>query len=184
MLKAQGFSLIEAMIVLAITGIVIVFSLPFVGNYSDKAVADIRITQLYNVLVYSRNYALAADTPVVVCPTSDNIHCAGSWSGDVMAFTDANNDLKADANEQILGVLEPDLGGTLKWKGFGATTYLKFLPYGFTNQQNGTFIYCSPSHQKPLARGIIINKSGRARPAKMTNQGGIVDANGQEIQCP
>lgn len=100
-----------------------------------------------------------------------------------MVFIDQNHNQRRDNNEQILRLLQPNTAGKLSWSGFGAASYLIFLPYGFTNQQNGTFIYCSPSHQISQTRGIIINKSGRARLAKVTNQGGIINANGEEVHC-
>ncbi len=181
--KKSGFSLTEILIGLTICAIVLTFSLPFLVNYHEQTQADTRIIQLYNLLNFGRNTALASDTNVILCPSINSQTCGGSWSGNLILFSDKNKNQQHEPNESILRVLEPNMSGSLSWKGFGSANYLKFVPYGFSNQQNGTFIYCSPSHQFTLSRGIIVNKSGRPRFAEITDQGGIIDANGHETYC-
>ncbi|NNM59822.1 MAG: prepilin-type N-terminal cleavage/methylation domain-containing protein [Legionellales bacterium] len=183
MTKKNGFSLIELLIALSIIGIVLAFSLPQIVNYTEQTHADTRIIQLYNVLTFARNHALASNMDVILCPSANLQTCGGNWSGNLIVFSDTNKDNKHNMDEPVLRVLEPNIKGSLTWKAFGSANYLKFVPYGFSNQQNGTFIYCSPSHQFTLSRGIIMNKSGRARFAEITDEGGIIDANGQEIRC-
>jgi type IV fimbrial biogenesis protein FimT len=179
----SGFGLIELMATFVIVSVLLMMGLPMLNNYMEQTRADVRIMQLYNTLLFAHNTALNANQPIIICPTSNRQSCGGSWSGDLMVFTDINHNQRVDSNDRILRILEPNTAGTLTWKGFGSSNYLLFVPYGLNNQQNGTFIYCSPSHQMSLARGIIVNKSGRARLAQVTNQGGIVDGNGQEIKC-
>lgn len=179
----QGFSLIELMAAFVVVSIVLVFGIPALSTYLEQTRADIRIMQLYNTLSFARHVALSTNQAVVICPTDNQHVCGGSWSGDLMVFTDSNSDQKIDGNDKLLRLVIPNSSGELRWQGFGPHNYILFVPYGFSNQQNGTFIYCSPTHQNRLTRGIIINKSGRARLAQVNNQGGIIDGNGQEIHC-
>ncbi|MBY0544757.1 MAG: GspH/FimT family protein [Gammaproteobacteria bacterium] len=171
------------LISLSILGVVFLFSLPTAIYYVENTRADTRIIQLYSTLLFARNMALASDQIVLICPTDDLHQCNGNWSDKLMVFTDQNENQQVDGTDRVLRVLEPNTNGSLKWTAFGSNRYLKFVPYGFSNQQNGTFIYCGPSSKVKMSRGIIISKSGRARFAEMTDQGGIIDANNQEIQC-
>lgn len=178
-----GFSLIELMATMVVVSILLALGLSMLSHYMEQTRADVRITQLYNTLLFAHHAALSANQDVIVCPTSNKETCSGSWSGELMVFIDSNHNQQVDNEGRILRILVPNTAGTVTWQGFGSSKYLVFVPYGLTSQQNGSFIYCSPSHQKSLSRGIIVNKSGRARLAQVTNQGGIIDANGQEINC-
>lgn len=183
MKKTQGFTLLELVVSFVLISIIMIYGLSSFNTYMEQTRADMRIMQLYSALAFIRNDVFSTHEAGVICPSADKQSCGGDWSGDLIVFLDDNQNHTLDEGETLLRIIQPTTGGTLTWQGFGSSKYLMFLPYGLTNQQNGTFFYCSPAEQKKIARGIIVNKSGRARLAQVTDQGGIIDANGEEVQC-
>lgn len=179
----RGFGLIELCIGLAIVGILLLWGLPTVQYYMEQTRAEVRIMQLYHTLNFSRQVALSRHQRVIICPTQDQHHCQGDWINQLMVFADENNDHQRAETEPLLRLLVPNTRGNLTWQGFGATQYIAFLPYGWHNQQNGTFLYCSPSRTVPMAKGLIISKSGRIRLATVVDNHQIVDGSGHILTC-
>lgn len=102
-----------------------------------------------------------------------------------MVFSDCNRNRILDEDDQLYRVMRPlPKNSLLKWSFFGNRRYLQMTPQGWTNQQNGTLIYCPGSGEERHARLLIIHKSGRTRYGKDTDKDGIPNrANGDNVEC-
>ena len=68
--------------------------------------------------------------------------------------------------EDLLRIFEgPSAGHGLRFRAFRTTRYLRFLPNGQTDWQNGRFTWCPPAALTLEPRSIVINVQGRARRA-------------------
>lgn len=168
---------------LAIAGILIVFTVPSLSAYLEKNRAQVRIVQLQHTLNTARLQALSLQVVMMVCPSQDTLHCEGDWGGTLITFMDSNQNHQRDGDEPLIKITVPLSLGQLTWQGFGPRNYIQFFPAGWYNQQNGTFLLCSPSSYLPYARGLIIAQSGRLRLAKNIDNQQIVDGSGQVRSC-
>ncbi len=182
-MRNAGFSLIEMLVALAIIGLMLALGLPMMGYYMDNTRADTTIWRLHNMIQFGRNEAIKRNVVVILCPSADQYHCSSSWQNGMLLFVDRNGTHQVSNEQDILRIQDPIQVGQLRWQGFGAQHYIEFTPHGLGNQQNGTLVYCIQSDDMSQTRGIIINKSGRARFAPQTPRGGVINASGEEIIC-
>ncbi len=76
------------------------------------------------------------------------------------------------------------MGSTLKWRAFRNRQYLQMTPSGFTNYQNGNFVYCSQDQDLRFARQIVLNMQGRVKKSYDRNNDGLVeDRYGRHLRC-
>ncbi|MBS03482.1 MAG: hypothetical protein CMQ24_12340 [Gammaproteobacteria bacterium] len=65
--------------------------------------------------------------------------------------------------EHVVAVIRPlSSGGIVRWRSFRNRQYLQFTGDGFTNYQNGNFVYCDATRNRRYARQIVLNVQGRA----------------------
>jgi type IV fimbrial biogenesis protein FimT len=169
----DGFTLIEALLVMAITSTVVALAAP-----SYRALADsIRLTSASNAFVahlyLARSEAIKRNARVVLCKSVDGIACAttGGWEQGRLVFHDANNNGLLDAGEQVLAI-EPGLHTDLrlvgnqsvsKYVSFDSTGSTRLVGGGF---QAGTLTLCRQSLSPGEARLIVLNAVGRPRVRK------------------
>ncbi len=178
----RGYTLLEMCIVIAIMMIAVLIGIP-TTHLLDKTRADTEIERLFHLIQLGRNEAIWRNQPVVLCASSDGQQCGGEWTQGMVLFVDTQGNHQIHAVEDVLRVQAAVAHGTLSWHSFGAQHYVRFTPYGWSNQQNGTFMYCGEAKTTPQMRGIIISTAGRPRFAAQTQQGGIIDAHGKEVRC-
>jgi type IV fimbrial biogenesis protein FimT len=102
-----------------------------------------------------------------------------------MIFTDQNNNRALDAADRIISYLDfPYEGSTLKWRSFKNRQYLQMTAMGFTNYQNGNFVYCSRDQNPAHARQVVLNLQGRVKKAFDRNGDGIIeDQYNKPLRC-
>ncbi|MBD9426802.1 GspH/FimT family pseudopilin [Pseudomonas sp. PDM15] len=87
--RAQGFSLVELMIVLAIIAIVAAIAIP---DYQSSMAANREISASNNLLgamQFARSEAVTRRTGITVCASSDGSSCGASWSAGGIVRTNA-----------------------------------------------------------------------------------------------
>ena len=159
---ARGFSFIELIASLAILTIALGLAAPSFYRLVERNKAATGINWIVRAINITRISAVDYGSLTTLCPTRDDQRCGGSWDERVMVFTDPNDDRVLNGKEHIIATLDfPHKGSTLKWRAFRNKQYLQMTSLGFTNYQNGNFVYCSNNQNPMFARQIVLNLQRR-----------------------
>lgn len=170
---APGFTLIEAMVVLTVLGILAVVAMPAMGRIADSA----RLTALSNdflsAMHVARSEAIKRNRSVALCKSANGVEClaSGGWEQGWIVFHDPNNNGMADPGEPIVH-RAPSLPPGFTFSGNqNVSRYISFTPMGRTRLLNGgfqagTLTLCKFMAPDIGARQIVINVLGRARVEK------------------
>ena len=187
--RVTGLTLIELIIALAIVAILAARALPAFADFYERAETRVVTNRLIRFLHYARINAIKHNKPVIICGSTDGLACIPSkfWSGQrLMVYMDVNNDRAYHPDDdRLLRVSEAmPAGSFLVFRAFRNRHYLKWLPVGTTDTQNGHFTYCPPSGNLTLARHLILNIAGRIDDGKDSNGDGIVERrDGTNLVC-
>lgn len=158
------------LITLSIAGIMGAGTVSLHGIVQDSRRAS-AVSTLLSHLGLARTEAIKRRADVVVCPSADQMHCAGAhgefvhWQGGYLIYSDHNNNGKLDPGEPTIrtqGVLAGNL--LLRSK---ERTKITFRPNGMTAGSNLTLAFCDP-RGPAHARYVVVANTGRARVAKTT----------------
>jgi type IV fimbrial biogenesis protein FimT len=186
-MKMRGFTLVELLAVLAIAGVLLALAFPALESRAPQERATAALNQLIGAIAFARSAAVLHGAPVTFCPGTAGA-CLGrdQWHRGALVFRDRNRNGSREPDETLLSAL-PGLhqGARVYWRAFRSRSYLRFLPAGYTEWQNGHFLYCPASGDPTLARMLILNAQGRTRVAGDTDGDGIAeDARGHPLSCP
>lgn len=184
MKHSQGFTLIEALVVLVISSITGAMAASTWQDMSQRAEARNAINMIATSLYSARNTAMTRNQPVSLCGSSNGLECDKQWQAGILVFVDpASTGIPASSND-IISYSHPGARRALiTWKGFGSSR-MGFDARGRTSASNGTFTYCATNHQLRYARQIVINRGGRVRFSHDHNGDGTHEsASGAPISC-
>ena len=183
--KRHGFSLIELTSTLAVLMIVFGLASPSLYRLIERNKAASGINWIIRAINLTRISAVDYGSLTTLCPTRDDVKCGGNWHDRVMVFTDPNDDRQLDEGERLILTLNfPYDGSTLKWRAFKNKQYLQMTSQGFTNYQNGNFVYCSKDQNPLFARQIVLNSQGRVKKSYDRNNDGLIeDIYGKHLRC-
>jgi type IV fimbrial biogenesis protein FimT len=130
---AAGFTVIELMIVMAVTAILLALATPNLRGVLERNQLLGQANELAGAMALARSEAVSRGVQAGVCASDDDgATCGAAWTGnDVVVFIDENNDGSFTAGERVLKVLttSPDLtvtGGANEFifrsNGFGVIT--------------------------------------------------------------
>ncbi|NQY87311.1 MAG: type II transport protein GspH [Colwellia sp.] len=182
-LSLKGFTLIELMVSISVTSILAAMALPSYSDFIVKMRVDNEISQLYRMLLITRNAAINSGHKAIICPLDNSFQCTAQWQKELSVFVDVNGNKKFDANEKVISIrAEINTGDKLVYgKGRKKIT---FKPTGqLSGLANGTFRYC-PSNYKKYSRGIVVARSGRVYQSSDIDNDGIDENRGnKQINC-
>lgn len=184
-LTAKGFTLIEALTVLAISAILLGTMVPSVTHMLSRSQATAAHNWLIGSIMFARQTAISYGSLVTLCPSYDGNQCGGKWHDGTIAFIDRNRNARVDPKDVIMKRFHfPIEGATITWRSFRNRRYLQLTSMGYTNFQNGNFVYCSADQDPRYRRQIVINMSGRARTTHDVDKDGIIeDSRGRYLRC-
>lgn len=168
--RIAGFTLVEALIAMAIIAIGLAVAVPAYSNAISATHAEAAKVDLASTLITALNHSTMTQVEVVVCSSSDGSTCKGSidWSGGWIAFADLNGDRAHGTNETLLhrqGVL----GHGVHLRSTAQRTRIVFQPQGGASSgSNVTFTLCD-SRGPAWATTLVLANSGRLRQGAPTN---------------
>ena len=181
----RAFTLVELLICLVIMALITGYMVPSMGPMVERSRAASAINWIVTAVIFTRDAAITREQTVTLCPSASGHSCGGKWYDGAIAFTDANMDTHINGDDHLLRrFVFPVKGATLSWHAFRNRQYLQMTAEGFTNYQNGNFIYCPPDNDPRFARQLVINMQGRSRLSIDKNDDGIVDdRRGHDLTC-
>ncbi|MDB6163646.1 MAG: fimT [Xanthomonadaceae bacterium] len=160
--RMRGFTLIEAVIVLAVGGILFGVAVPAWSGAMESAHASSARADLLATLTRSISHAAMAGSEVVLCPgNTSGCQNTSDWSGGWIAYADIDGNRQRGPSETLLQA-EPALPGNVHLRTTVGRTRLVFQPNGGNAGSNVTFTLCDgrgPSQAKTL----VLANDGRMR---------------------
>lgn len=172
MTRQSGFTLIELMLVVAITGVLITLGVPAYQEFVRNQSRTTAVNEFLSTLLFSRSEAVARNGRVAVCrsaaPTAATPVCttggAVDWATGWLVWMDDDGDWERDAAEEIVRVGQPLSGKNL----YGLTDAFAYRANGRIITSDAApesvtwFTLCDDrSPPEPHARIISIPLSGR-----------------------
>lgn len=185
MKRYPGLTIIELAVVLCIVSILLVLTF-------RNLTAWVAITQLdkdrdnFAALIYTaRAAAVHLNQHVILCPGSKS-GCANrdTWHDGAIVFADQNRNRIFDEGEHLVSAIN-SFKSRVTWRSFRNRSYLRFLPRGVTDWQNGHFKFCS-THESatPEARQLVLNAAGRLYFSHDEDGDGVhEDVQGRDLVC-
>jgi type IV fimbrial biogenesis protein FimT len=173
--RQRGFTLVEALTVLAVVSVLFGLAAPGLREAADAMRVRAATSQLLSELNHARAEAIRRNARVVVCKSRDLETCAdaGEWDQGWIVFHDANNNAARDADEAVIRRVQ-GAGEGLRIVGNGTVAdYVSFTGFGGPRLtsgafQAGTITVCRASGEAAEARQLVVNAVGRARIQKAT----------------
>jgi type IV fimbrial biogenesis protein FimT len=180
----SAFSLIEMLIVLALIAIVTVMGSVTLADFSNRTHATLLQSELLHAISFAREAAITHGAPVAICKSSTTKSCGGRWLDGQLIYYDDYQDGKIYESQQIIKVMQTHIKqGELHVRVYPFyRDYLRFLPTGFIDHQDGTFWFCERTNREPLW-AIMISRTGKARVITPDKAGVIKDGSGQVLGC-
>lgn len=163
----RGFTLVEALIVLAIVTLLFAVAVPAWSSVSENVRAGAAQAALVESLTLAVGHAANAGSEVVVCP-GDAAGCRDSydWTGGWVAWADLDGDRLRDANEPLLRA-QPALAGKVHLRSTSGRRHIVFQPSGGNAGSNVTFTLCD-GRGPARAQALVLANDGRLHAAPAT----------------
>ncbi|GAB3357389.1 GspH/FimT family pseudopilin [Lysobacter tyrosinilyticus] len=160
--SVKGFTLLEALVAMAIATILLAVAVPAWSQAKAAAgAAAVRADLASNLLDAVRHSAITG-SEVVLCPSGAN-GCAGStnWDDGWMVFADLNGNRAPDPNETRLAH-RGSLPDQIHLRTTTGRTRLVFQPNGGNAGSNVTFTLCDSRGPK-FATTLVLSNAGQMR---------------------
>ena len=165
--KSTGFTLTEALITLAVVGVLIRVALPSLTDFLEDMQLSSNTNDLFSSLFLARSEAVKRNATVSLCKIDPNspASCDNSdtWQSGWIAFVDLDSDGIRDTGETILETYT-GMNSNTAVSSTGFSNFISYQPSGATNTV-GSINVCV---NNTIAQDIIINATGRPRIADST----------------
>lgn len=168
---AQGFTLIELMIVILIAAILMMIAAPSYEGVIKRNNIESLQSRIAAAIVTARSEASSRNGVATLCASANGNVCGGSWSDGWIVFLDngegaatAQNNQREASEELILSYNNTGnyTLSVIDVADSSAIDTLSFNTQGFSvNDQRALITICEPEKQLNYARGLIIERSGR-----------------------
>ena len=161
--KARGFTLVELVGTLAVSGVLIGTAVPGFQTLNAKSRMTAEVNGLVSHLYLTRSEALKRAAPAVLCPSADGSNCLDQpeWHRGYILFSDTNNNGKHDAAEPLLKVYQGENTRITAT----SSIYRKRVTYrwdGMSGGSNATITFCDKTRATP-PKAVIVSNTGRPR---------------------
>jgi len=180
----KGFTLLELLVVVAISGILLGVGLPAMGALIERNQFKAEVSALHRAVALSRSMAVYRGETVSLCPLDNRGNCTDKWNDSLSVFADTDRNGVLDDNETLISVLPALSENSLRLtRDFNRSSAVMFYPTGSAFGRNGTMTICLRSTPK-LSATISISGSGRIRMGKDQDNDGLVESSaGEPVLC-
>ena len=174
MQRENGFTLIELMIAVGLTGLLLSMAVPALGVFVSNARQTGAINDFVSTIHQARSTAVTTNARVTIGPSEGGTSCeAVGWNSGWIAFTDPDSDRNVDIGETIFASADSADGLTLQSAEF--STFMVYRPNGRVmnaslNGNAGAMTFCD-DRGPSRAKVMIIDLSGRPRISKTMADG-------------
>lgn len=163
----SGFSLLELMVVLAVSLLVGSYAYPSLSQQYLKWQLFNDADKLFYLLKNARVEALSKSVNITVCPSANGKECSKDWSNPIIGFIDPNKRLQLVNSKQLL----------FSGKAYDNLTSnrhsLHFSAIHLASNSAASLRFCSSDNNSRWRRAIIISTLGRVR----------IEVNPVKIEC-
>lgn len=163
-----GFTLIEALIALAVVSALICAAVPAWSNAREATCSGAAQAALVESVLGAVRHSALTGSEVVLCPGDEAGGCRSSidWSQGWIAYADIDGDRTRDGNETLLKTTV-SLGGKVHLRSTTGRTRLVFQPNGGNAGSNVTFTLCD-GRGPEQAVALVLANDGRLHSGKPT----------------
>lgn len=173
----RGFTLVEAVICLAIAGILLGVAIPALKDALAETRASATRAALLASWTTAVGHAATTGTEVVLCPSAGT-GCRDSydWSGGWIAFADLDGNRRRAPGETLVDATDA-LHGSVRLRSTTGRRRLVVQPNGGNAGSNVTFTLCDHRGIEDAVTLVLAN-TGRLRAGKPTRKAarGCIDA--------
>jgi len=163
--RGRGFTLIEAVICLAVAGVLLGVAVPVWESTMARIDAAAARGALLSTLSLAVHHSAVTGSEVVICPgNSDGCRDSFDWTRGWIAYADLDGDRIQDGRDTLLR-LQPALSGRIRLLTSTGRRRLVFQPSGGNAGSNVTFTLCRGG-SGIRAESLILSNSGRLHPGK------------------
>lgn len=170
---AQGFTLLEALVVVALLGILVAIAAPAVSGWSARHQVQAQAEGFLGSLVLARSEALRRQQRVSLCAQAANQTCDANarWQQGWLVFVDANDNGLREADEALIEVHAALPAAVLFDADSTAKAYFSYGSEGRSASTTGAFMaatwrFCRAS--LPEGWQVVSNALGKPRIEKYT----------------
>ena len=169
-LQGKGFSLVELMIVLAVSAMLLAAAVPSFSASIQNNRLTTQVNEIHAGLSLARSEAVKRNQDVAMCNSSNGTSCNGSWHDGWLVFVDDNSSGRRDEGEEILrtgGPVQGDVSIVF------SQTRVRYASSGLAKHgSKGTFTFCDKRGVSTV-KGLYINGSGRPTLSRDSDGNGI-----------
>lgn len=165
--KGYGFSLIEALVVIALLAIFAVFAIPMFGDLTQNNRMRAQISNLVGQFAQARTEAMRRGFRITMCPGTESGCSGNQWENGLIAFVDIDTDGVRDNEEEII-LVGAALTGNNTMRSDQFSTFISFRYDGASttvdgNANPGSFVVCDSRGFGEHARALNILATGRIK---------------------
>ncbi len=166
MRRQHGFTLIELMIAIALTGLLLSMAVPAMDLFVSNARQTSTINDFVSSMHIARSTAITTNTRVTMCPSANGVTCEDTdWDRGWIVFADLDSDQIVDLNETITSTTAGVDNLTIESDEF--ENFMLYRPNGrvmnaAVDGSAGEFTVCD-ERGADHAKVMIIELSGRPR---------------------
>lgn len=165
--RTSGFTLLEALIAMAVIAILACVAVPAWSSAREAAHNGSAQAALLESLLGAVSHAALTGSEVVLCPgDAGGCRATTDWSHGWVAFADIDGDRVRDPADTLLKTIGP-LGGKVHLRTTTGRMRLVFQPNGGTVGSNVTFTLCDGRGPAKAATLVMAN-DGRLRAGQPT----------------
>jgi len=157
-----GFTVLELLVTLSLTGILLAAAVPSFETFSQRQQMKAAVNTLQNDLMMSRSSAVHLGSRIVACPGSPATGCLGNpdWGAGWIVFADGNTDRQRQPDETLIRIGQAVDNMVIRSN--AGRTQVRFLPDGSAPGSNSSITFCGLGGPAQ-ARKLVISNIGRIR---------------------
>lgn len=162
MARAQGFTLAELMVTVAIMGTLLGIAIPAFSALGERSSAQGSMGTLTVALSKARIAAITRRHPVTVCPSRDGERCRSDlvWDDGWIVYGDADREPQPAAGSILWREQAP--AGQVAIRSTAGRHRVRYQPNGMAGGANLTLTLCSLRTRLTLGE-VVVNLGGRIR---------------------